>query len=236
MRNLLFLYLLLCLNTAASAERVHVAVASNFKHTAERLGELFEEATGHESLLSSASTGTLHSQITRGAPFDVLLSADSRSPKTLESEGFSLAGNRFCYALGQLVLVGGSGSLADLANPKLSLAIANPATAPYGIAAEQVLKLDRYKAAANRKIVRGNNVVHAYQYWFTSSVDIALVAQSLTKGKSVKIPPENYQPIEQEAVWLNRGLENPAAKSYIEFLKSTPAQELIASSGYGNCG
>ncbi|MFT4824378.1 MAG: molybdate transport system substrate-binding protein [Halioglobus sp.] len=235
MRKLLFLYLLFCLNTATSADSVHVAVASNFKQTAERLGELFEKTTGHESVLSSASTGTLHSQITRGAPFDVLLSADAHSPRILEAAGFSRPGNRFCYALGQLVLVGGSGSLADLANPELSLAIANPATAPYGIAAEEVLNLDHYKAAAGRKTVRANNVVHAFQYWFTSSVDIALVAQSLTDGKGVKIPPENYQPIKQEAVWLNRGLENSAAKSYIAFLKSRSAQDLIASSGYGNC-
>ncbi len=235
MRSLLFLFLLFCLSPAVKAERVYVAVASNFKQTAARLSELFEKTTGHEAILSSASTGTLHSQITRGAPFDVLLSADTKSPRKLETQGFSLPGDRFCYALGQLVLVGGSGSLADLANPDMSLAIANPALAPYGIAAEEVLNLAQYKTAANRKLVRANNVVQAFQYWFTSSVDIALVARSLAKDSGVTIPPESYGPIEQEAVLLNVGLENPAAKSYVNFLKSRSAQELIANAGYGNC-
>ena len=235
MRELLLMYLLFCLNCAASADRVHVAVASNFKQTAQQLSELFEEATGHQVLLSSASTGTLHTQITHGAPFDVLLSADSKSPQKLESQGYAQSGTRFCYAHGQLVLVGGSGSLEDLLNPELSLAIANPATAPYGIAAEEVLNQSRYKTSAGRKIVRANNVVQAYQYWFTSSVDIALVARSLTIDNGVLVPPNQYRPIEQVAVLLKRGMENPAAISYMDFLKSHPAQELIANSGYGNC-
>lgn len=235
MRELLFLYLLFCLNCSVNAERVNVAVASNFKQTAQQLSKLFEETTGHQALHSSASTGTLHTQITRGAPFDVLLSADSNSPQRLEAQGYTQPGTRFCYALGQLVLVGGSGSLEDLSNPRLSLAIANPATAPYGRAAEEVLKQPQYKTTAQRKIVRANNVVQAFQYWFTSSVDIALVARSLTKIDGVMIPPDQYTPIEQVVVLLKRGIENPAAKSYINFLKSQPAQELIANSGYGNC-
>lgn len=235
MRILIYLYLLFCLNPVASADRVHVAVASNFKQTAQQLSELFEKITGHQAILSSASTGTLHTQITRGAPFDVLLSADSKSPKALEAQGYVQLGTRFCYALGQLVLVGGSGSLEDLSNPELSLAIANSATAPYGIAAEEVLKFSAHKTSAQRKVVRGNNVVQAFQYWFTSSVDIALVARSLTNNNGVVIPPNQYSPIKQDAVLLKKGMENPAAKSYLDFLKSRSAQELIANSGYGNC-
>lgn len=235
MPSLLFLFLLLSLNPVANADTINVAVASNFKQTAQQLSVLFEKKTGHQAILSSASTGTLHTQITRGAPFDVLLSADSKSPRELEEHGYTWPDTRFCYALGQLTLVGGTSSLEDLSNAKLSLAIANPATAPYGIAAEEVLNLPQYHVAEPRKIVRANNVVQAFQYWFTSSVDIALVARSLTKNNGVLIPSSDYTPIKQEAVLLKRAKDNPAAKSYIEFLKSYSAQELIASSGYGNC-
>jgi molybdate transport system substrate-binding protein len=214
---------------------VHIAAAANFKQTAGAINELFHEKTGHRAILSSASTGTLHSQITHGAPFDIFLSADRQSPVKLEAAGYGQSGQRFCYARGQLVLTGGSGSLDDLGNPGLSLAIANPATAPYGRAAEELLGRPEYVAASGRKLLRATNVLQAYQYWHSRSVDMALVAQSLAPGQGMAIPQDWYSPIVQEAILLTRARENPVAESYMTFLKSDIAQALIEKSGYGRC-
>ena len=64
----------------------------------------FEATTGHKLQLSSGSTGKFYAQIKNGAPFDVLLAADDEIPKKLEQEGAAVAGSRFTYAIGRLVL------------------------------------------------------------------------------------------------------------------------------------
>lgn len=234
MHRLLFVFFLYLAPPTIGGE-VTVAVAANFKQTAASISEIFEAETGHKVNLSSASTGILHSQITHGAPFDIFLSADNHSPMLLESQGYGVAGHRFCYAHGQLILAGGTGSLNDLGNGTLSLAIANPRTAPYGKAAQEIIQRKEFAAGKNRTLVQANNVVHAYQYLVTGSVDLGLVAQSLTPGKGVAIPESWYTAIEQQALLLGRAEENPAALEYIRFLKGSQARALIANAGYGDC-
>ena len=218
----------------AWAEQVHIAVAANFKQTAVAINVLFQATSGHSTTLSSASTGVLHSQISHGAPFDIFLSDDSNSPTGLEASGHSVPGIRFWYARGQLVLAGGD-SLDALGNSDLSLAIANPATAPYGRAAMEVLRRPEFTGASERKLVRASNVVQAYQYWHMASVDLGLVAQSLAPGTGVTIPQDWYQPLKQEAVLLRRAHKNQAAKSYMGFLQSDTVRALIENAGYGSC-
>src|SRR5262245_50362165 len=87
-----------------AAGEVHVAVAANFAPVLERLAAEFERATGHRVLASPGSTGKLFAQIENGAPFEVFLSADVERPQKLEASGAAVAGSRFTYALGKLVL------------------------------------------------------------------------------------------------------------------------------------
>ncbi|MEH6567612.1 MAG: molybdate ABC transporter substrate-binding protein [Halioglobus sp.] len=234
MHGLIFIFLLFLAPPTLAGE-VTVAVAANFKQTATSISEVFEVQTGHRVNLSSASTGVLHSQITHGAPFDIFLSADSHSPSLLQTQGYGVAGQRFCYARGQLILTGGTGSLKDLGDSKLSLAMANPRTAPYGKAAQQVIHRKEFASGKDRTLVQANNVVHAYQYLVTGSVDMSLVAQSLTPGQGIVIPQDWYTPIEQQALLLTPAKEKPAALEYVAFLKSSHVRALIADSGYGPC-
>jgi molybdate transport system substrate-binding protein len=234
MHRLIFIFFLYLAPPTLGGE-VTVAVAANFRQTAASMSAIFEAKTGHQVNLSSASTGILHSQITHGAPFDIFLSADNHSPTLLENQGYGVAGQRFCYARGQLILAGGSGSLKDLGNSGLSLAIANPRTAPYGKAAQEVIRRKEFSAGNNRTLVQANNVVHAYQYLVTGSVDLSLVAQSLTPGEGIAIPENWYTAIEQQALLLARAEKNPAALDYIKFLKSSQARALMTNAGYGAC-
>src|ERR1700761_755225 len=84
-----------CVSTRAQADELHVAVAANFVSTLQKLGESFEKTTGHKVLASPGSSGQLYAQIKKGAPFDVLLSADAERPAQLESEGLGVKGTRF---------------------------------------------------------------------------------------------------------------------------------------------
>jgi molybdate transport system substrate-binding protein len=229
------LFLLLLFISAVRAETVRVATAANFKSTAEKINALFEVEFPHKATLSSASTGVLFSQITHGAPFDIFFAADKSSISKLEAGNPGADGRGFCYALGALVLVGSKNPGLDLGNPKLSLAIANPKTAPYGRAALQVLQRPQFNSAKGRKLVRANNAVQAYQHWYSSTVDLALVPQSLSPDRGTSIPSSWYTAIEQHVILLKKGENNPAAREYIRWIRSEKVQRLIGNAGYGSC-
>ena len=96
--------LLLVVACAAAADEALVAVATNFVFTAGELERAFEEASAHRITLTSGATGKLYAQVRSGAPYDVLLAADRERPALLEQEGLAVAGTRFSYAEGRLVL------------------------------------------------------------------------------------------------------------------------------------
>jgi molybdate transport system substrate-binding protein len=226
----LLIALLLPLHLEA-VEPVHVAVAANFRSTLAALNPDFESRTGYTVRLTSASTGILYSQIVHGAPFDLFLAADARTPHRLAQAG---RGDTFCYAMGSLVLVGGSGSLDQLADPTLSVAIANPETAPYGEAARQVLSRKEFAAGESRRLIRANNVAQAYQIWHVGGAPLALVARALARGATL-VPAAWHSPLEQHAILLDRGRPSEAALAYSEWLRSDRVRTLITESGYDPC-
>jgi len=225
------LLLLLFVSPLWASEPVRVAVAANFKQTLQQISAQFEAKTGYRVTLSSASTGVLFSQIVHGAPFDLFFAADRETPEKLVSSGSAVSGT-FCYARGSLVLAGGDGTLAQLANPRLSLAIANPVTAPYGRAAVQVLAREEFKSGNARKLVRGNNVVQAYQFWHSGAVDLALLPRALAPDAATPVPHNWYQPLEQHAAVLAR---NGAVDAYLDWIRSDTVRSLITEAGYEPC-
>ena len=103
---LAFFAALLGLAASASvmAEEIRVAVASNFTNAIRDIAGRFEQQSGHRVTLVFGSTGKHYAQIKHGAPFEVFFAADVRRPKLLDEEGVALAGSRFTYAFGKLVL------------------------------------------------------------------------------------------------------------------------------------
>jgi molybdate transport system substrate-binding protein len=228
---------------SASADQTYVAVAANFTDAAKEIAMAFKATSGHEAVLSFGSTGTLYTQITQHAPFEVLLSADDERPAKAVREGFGVAGSTFTYAVGKLVLwsktasvVTGEETLKGDTFAKLS--IANPAAAPYGEAAIETLKrLDLY-ARLEPRIVQGNSIGQAFQFIDTGNAEVGFVALSQLAGRnegSRWLVPENlYTPILQDAVLLKRGADSEAAKAFLAFLKGPQAKAIIERFGYGS--
>ena len=226
-RILLTLLLLLPLN-AIAAEPLRVAVAANFRAVLEQISGRFQAETGQQVRISSASTGVLATQILHGAPFDLFLAADAQAPLTLIKAGIGRLGE--CYARGELVLVGGR--LQQLADATRSVAIANPDTAPYGRGALEVLARSEFQPGDGRKLVRGSNVLQAYQFWRSGAVDMALVARSLAPDAKTRIPGEWHTPLEQHLLLIR---ESPAATAYLKWLRSDTVRSLIVQAGYRSC-
>jgi len=232
--TLLFLFVLASLagHAADPAEKpLRVAVAANFKTTLASINRAFTARSGIEVVVSSASTGVLASQVTHGAPFDILFAADRERAEKLYRDSPQSLPPPFCYARGALVLAGTQSGLEALADPARSVAIANPATAPYGSAAEQVLARPAFAAGAERKLVRGANALQAYQFWRTGAVDLALLPRALVP-KAQPVPLAWHKPIDQYAIVLRSG---PAVARYLQWLKSDTVHALISQAGYEPC-
>ncbi len=229
--------------TGARAETALVAVAANFAGPAERLSEAFTAETGHRLKISTGSTGAFAAQIRNGAPFMLFLAADETRPAQLEAEGLAVAGSRFTYAVGRLVLWSpdprwlAAGHAAALADPGLRhLAIANPQIAPYGRAAKEALTALGAWEAIEAKLVQGEDVGQTFQFVASGNAELGFVAlsQVLERGGSRwEVPPELHGPIRQQAVLLLPGKETAAATGFLEFLRSPAAEEIIAAAGYG---
>ena len=234
--------LCLYLSTPALAGDVQVAVAANFTEPAKEIAVAFEKKTGHHVVMSFGPSGGFYSQIQQGAPFEVFLSADAERPTKLEAENLGVKGSRFVYAYGKLVLWSATPGFVDdkgavLARGKFQhIAIADPAAAPYGTAAvETMKKLSLYDTLAP-KVVKGSSIAQAYGFVDTGSAELGFVALSqvfkTSKGSRWIVPAADYTPIDQQAILLNPGANDPAAKAFITFLKSADAVKIIKSYGY----
>jgi molybdate transport system substrate-binding protein len=225
----------------ALAAETQVAVAANFTEPAKEIAAAFAAATGHKASLSFGSSGQFYAQIAHGAPYEVLLSADADRPKKAEQDGLGVPNTRFTYAIGRLVLYSKTPRLADdgaalKAGKFDKLAIADPAAAPYGVAAVQTLQKLGIYDAAKPKVVMGASITQAYQFVATGAADLGFVALSQVinqpGGSRWLVPASDHAPIDQQAILLFTGQKNPAAKAFLEFLKTPQAIAIIKRYGY----
>jgi molybdate transport system substrate-binding protein len=229
--------------SGARAAEVQVATAANFADPAKEIAAGFERKTGAHVALSVGASGQFYAQIVHGAPFEVLLSADAERPRRAEAEGFAVAGTRFTYAIGRLVLYSRTPGVVDEGGEVLKtgrfdkLSIADPAAAPYGAAAVQAMtRLGLYERLKPR-IVQGASIGQAYGFVETGAADLGFVALSqvidVKGGSRWLVPQALYDPIEQDAVLLKPGEGDPAARAFLAYLKGPEAQAVIRRYGYG---
>lgn len=226
----------------ARAGETQVAIAANFTAPAKEIAAAFQKATGHTAVLSFGASGAFYTQLTHGAPFELFLSADAERPQRAEQEGFAVPKTRFTYAIGRIVLYSARPGLVDAKGAVLkrggfaTIAIADPATAPYGVAAVQAMqRLGVYPVLAP-KIVKGSSIAQTYQFVATGAADLGFVALSqlvdAPGGSRWIVPKALHAPIDQQVVLLKTGVANPAARAFFRFLKSPQAVAIIRRYGY----
>jgi molybdate transport system substrate-binding protein len=228
---------------------VAVAAAANLKVAAEALKREFEAGRpGVEVTLTLGASGALFAQIQNGAPFDLLLSADRDFPDRLVAAGLAAAADERTYAIGRLVAWLPPGStldlekrgLAALADPGVRrIAMANPAVAPFGRAAEAALKAAGVHEAVKGKLVLGTSVGQAAQFATTGAADVAFLPHSLTfekelaAGRTVMVSPALYPRIEQSGVVLAGAREAALARQLLGFVAGEKGRAILADCGYG---
>lgn len=242
MKNLLFL-LFLC-SAGAQAQSLRVAVAANAQFVMASLGTAFQKQTGIkvESIINSS--GKLTTQIQQGAPYDVFLSADMEYPRALHEQKLT-SGAPVVYAYGSLVLwtLGSlplTPDLSVLQNPAVRhIAIANPATAPYGEAAVSLLTYRKLLGAVQPKLVYGESISQVNQYILSGAAEVGITAKSVVldpglnqRGHWIDLPPPGYAPIAQGVVVLKRTSQAKAATQFVQFLQTAAARRILQQFGY----
>jgi molybdate transport system substrate-binding protein len=224
-------------------DEIRVAVATNFATTMDDLVARFEASSEHSVVVSTGSTGTHYAQIKNGAPFELFFAADVERPALLEAEGVAVPGSRFTYAIGRVALWSPRPGFVDAEGRVLEtgdfrhLAIANPDLAPYGAAAREVLERRGSWEVLRDRIVQGQDIGQTYSFVYSGNAELGFVAYSQIvrggapiEGSIWLVPDEMHAPIEQQAVLLE---DVPAARDFLEFVKSPDARAIIRRFGYG---
>ena len=227
---------------------VSVAAAADLRYAMADLIAAFEASHAGESVqVTYGSSGNFFAQISQGAPFDVYFSADVEHPRALEDAGLAEPGSTRLYAEGRIVTwvrddspidveKHGLGAVTDAAAERV--AIANPAHAPYGRAAQAALEASGLWDQVQPRLVLGENVGQAAQFVESGAADIGVLALSLAiapplchDGRSVLVPAELHPPILQGALVLADATQPDAAGAFLDFVLGLRGREVL--DGYG---
>ncbi|MBI2159070.1 MAG: molybdate ABC transporter substrate-binding protein [Candidatus Rokubacteria bacterium] len=227
---------------AVPVPSVTVFAAADLAFAFKELAPRFEKATGARVTLVFGSTGNFAHQIRQGGPADVFFAADQSFVDALVAERVLLGETRTLYARGRIVL-----ATATAFGPKLTglrsllaarirhVAIANPAHAPYGRAAEEALRKSGVWEAVRPKLVYGENIRHTLQFIQTGAVDAGIIALSIASVPEVEwilIDASLHAPLDQAAAVVHRSPRPELALAFIQFVNGPEGRPIMKRHGF----
>ena len=248
MKQIIFLALALVLAAGPAAlgqpasPTVTIYAAADLDMAFREIKPLFEKAAGARVTLVMGSTGNLAKQIEHGAPADVFFAANESFIEDLRAAGAVIPQTRALYAQGRLVLATPTKSavavrdLADLLKPEVRrVAIANPAHAPYGRAAQEALESAGVWERLKPKLVYGENIRHTLQFVETGAVEAGIVALSVAAVPDVRyvpIDPKLHRPLNQVAAVVKRSARPELGVAFIQFLNGPEGRPIMKRYGF----
>lgn len=227
---------------AQQSAAITVFAASDLGPAFQKIIPEFEKRNRTKVTLVLGSTGTLAQQIRNGAPADVFFAADEAFINDMGPEGLIILQTRLRYARGRIVTVtlkSGSvrvNTLKDLTDPRVRrIAIANPAHAPYGLAAQQALEASGVWDALQPKLVYGENVQQALQFVRSGSADAGIIARAIVEGSDLNwklVDTKLHAPIDQMAVVLTRTKQPGLALSFLEWVNGPQGRWVMRQFGF----
>jgi len=224
--------------------RLTIATSANMKFAMEEIISSFEKESGIACEMIVGSSGKLTAQIKEHAPFDVFVSANTKYPEELYRTGYS-DDRVIVYAYGKLIMLSMKKDiLLDL--NKLDqkeirhIAMGNPKTAPYGLAAMEVLQKKKLFSVLKDKLVYGESVSQVNQFILSGVAEVGFTAKSVImspgiqeKGNWVEVDAGLYKPIAQGFIILNNRKDHlEEAKRFRDFLISPQAGKILNRFGY----
>lgn len=232
----LFVAFFIFAHSPAAAADLLVAAASDLASAEQALRHESLTQTGQRVRFVFQSSGMLARQIQHGAPYDVYLSANRQYVDELAASGDLLRQTIRVYATGRLGLWSESGDLKrleDLRRPRVrNIAIANPAYAPYGVAAKEALEHQGLWAELQPKIVLAENVRQTFQYGVSGNADAVITSWTLIFDQGGHLLPADWhQPIRQAGGVLRSSSQPAAARAFLDFLTSPAGLSVLERHG-----
>jgi len=242
-RLIVFLLLIfMTVSPAIAQEAIHAGVAANFIQPFKEIAALFERESGVKVTSTFTSSGSLYNQVTNGAPYDIVLSADEKRPQKLFDQGFS--GKPFVYAKGFAALWTAKKDLCGLSSWKdvvrsasvKKIAIAHTVNAPYGTSAMEALKAEGLWQGCQNRLVVAQTVAQSFQFAVAEAVDAAFCAKSATlsaegaKGCAWTI--DAAPAIVQGACILKSSKNTVVVQKFADFLGGKEAKAVLEKYGY----
>jgi molybdate transport system substrate-binding protein len=252
----------LAASRADAATTINVAVAANFTATMNALIAAFKVVNpGTNITFTSDSSSVLQNQIINGTrKYDLFLSADKTRPQQLATTYPALVmGSPIKYAIGELELWSPKTDVSAGLPATLTqdVVLANPAAAPYGTAAAQVLSAapweipwpsTPYPPVGTAHVFVKNNISSTYTAVKNGTYPMGFIAQSsicrVVSGVkrfnsgfhhtyAYNIKPKHSR-IEQYAIRLRNASRNAAQttllNSFWQFMRSSPVGKSIITS------
>lgn len=228
--------------TTSAPDEITVAAASDLTPAFEEIGREFQSTHKTKVTFVFGSTGMLTRQIENGAPMDLFAAASMSYIDELDQKGLIIPDSKAIYARGRITLWTPAQSnlrlesIKDLARPEvMSIAIANPDHAPYGLAARQALESVGLWEAVKPKLVYGDNIRQTLQYAETGNVDIAIIALSLSvqsRGRWSLIPEELHRPLDQGLAIVKGMKHEQAAREFASYVSGPQGRAVLQKYGF----
>ncbi len=219
-----------------------VYAASDLALAFEEIVPLFQRASGDSVRVVLGSTGNLTQQIEQGAPADVFFAANVSYIEQLRGKDLIAPESQRLYARGRIVLATSerSGirvqSLTDLLKPEVrKVAIANPAHAPYGLAAREAMQAAGVWTQVEPKLVLGENIRQALQFVESGAADAGIIALSLAQSPGIVTAPiadSLHRPIDQAAAVIRSSQNAEAGAAFIAFVVGPEGQTIMMKYGF----
>jgi len=228
---------------------LRIAAAADLRYAMDDLVKAFRERHGEVRVEASyGSSGTFFAELTNHAPFDLFLSADLQYPHKLAEQGLVLPGSEFTYATGRIVVWTPRASAIDLERLGIKalrqpavhhVAIANPAHAPYGRAAEAALRSLGVYDAVKDKLVLGENIAQAFQLVQSGAAEAGIVALSLARAPAAaaqghywEVPVDAYPRIQQGGAIMMWAANPGAAQAFRAFMLAPEGRAILKRYGF----
>ena len=225
-----------------SVETVYIGTASNMFPAMQELASAFEEQSGVNVEIVSGSSGKLSAQIEQGHPIDVFVSADMQYPMHLYRSAHADEKPKI-YAYGELVIIAVPGVEPAfetmLTEAVHQIALANPRSAPYGIAAMTALRNAGVADSIQHKLVYGQSISHATHFVDARAADIGVTAKSLVAAPGAQnrnwapVPESLYTPLAQGVLLVSHDdKDDENARAFFDFMTSDAARSILEQHGY----
>ena len=226
-------------SSSCSSESRGDAVVAAAADTRDAFNELAATLAGDGVVVEFVfgSSGLLREQVLNGAPYDVYVSANTAFVDEVIAAGEGVAETREAFAVGRLAVISAPGTLLPTEFGAVAdysrIVIANPAHAPYGVAAREAFAEAGISSRVSNRLVLAENVADAVRIVQAGEADVGVVALSLVgDAPHLLVPAELHQPIRQSLVITEHGRGNDAARRFVELLSSPFGREVLERHGF----